>query len=451
MDAVARVDAAPPLTRREVVSTWWPLALSWLLMTGEMVLTSAIISRLPAPEVNLAAWGVIFNVAIVIQAPATMLLAASTALVTDAPSFLRLRRITFAILAVLTLLHALLGFTPLFDVVLRDWIDLPSDVADAARTAAMLVVPWSLCTGSRRFFHGILIRHGQSRAVILGTVVRLLADVAILGTGLIVGGVAGATLAALAMSVGVILEAVYTWLRVRPVVRARVLPDRGTGRPFTLGEFARFYVPLVVTTLLSLSTVMLVSAALARMPDSLPSLAVWPVLFGFLMMWQAIGFAYQEVVISLLRRPGATVALGSVTQRVAIGVTLALGVAAATPLAHAWFGAAVALSPELTSLATAALWFGLATPALRAIQSWQLGILMFGRRTLGVVESVVVFLVVTSAVLAAGIITQAVTGIYVGMAAYSAGFLAQTAWLQVRTRPLLEALRRREAMHAEAS
>jgi hypothetical protein len=435
---------ATPLTRREVVSAWWPLALSWTLMTGEMVLTSAIISRLPLPEVNLAAWGVVFNLAVVIQAPATMLLAASTTLATDAPSYLRLRRITFTILAVLTAAHLLLGFTPLFDVVLRGAMGVPAEVADAARTAAMLVVPWSLCTGSRRFFHGILIRHGRSRAVVLGTVVRLAADVAILGTGLFVGGVAGATLAAAAMTVGVALEAVYTWFRVRPVVRTRVLTDPGSGRPFTVSEFVRFYLPLVLTALLSLSTVTLVSAALTRMPGALASLAAWPVLFAFLMIWQSLGFAFQEVVISLLRRRGAIAALESVTLRMALFVTLALVATAATPLAEAWFRHGAALSSELTELSRLALWFGLATPALRSIQSWQLGILMFGRRTIGVLESVVVFLVATALVLAVGIVTQALTGLHVGMAAYAVGMLAQTAWLEVRTRPVLATLRRRD-------
>ncbi|CAN5738518.1 hypothetical protein BH23DEI1_BH23DEI1_07220 [soil metagenome] len=432
-----------PLRHREVVATWWPLALSWLLMTGELVLTSAVISRLPAAEVNLAAWGIVFNLSIVIQAPATMLLAASTALVIDAPSYRRLRNLAAVILATLTAVHAVLAFTPLFDVVVGGWIGAPPEVAEAARLAAMLVVPWSLCTGSRRFFHGILIRHGRSRTVVLGTVVRLTGDCVILGAGLVVGGVPGAALAAFAMTVSVFLEALYTWFRVRPVIAMHVLREPGTGRPFTLPEFARFYTPLVLTTLLSLATVTIVSAAITRMPDPLVSLAAWPVVFSFLLIWQSIGFAYQEVVISLLRRRGGTITLESFTRRIAVVVSVALTITAATPLAYAWFRYGAGLSGELTDLARIALWFGLATPALRAVQSWQFGVLMFGRRTGAVLESVLIFLATTVLVLAIGLLTQAYTGLYVGMAAYAAGFVAQTAWLHVRTVPVLAMLRRR--------
>jgi hypothetical protein len=444
----ASVTGGSRLTSREVIETWWPLALSWLLMIGEMPLTSAIISRLPLPEVNLAAWGIVFNLAIMIQAPGTMLLAASTAMVVGAASYLRLRRIAFSILAVLTLVHVLIGFTPLFDLVLRELLGLPPEVVDASRMAMMLVVPWSFGTGTRRFFHGILIRYGQSRAVIAGTLVRLTADIVILGAGLIIGSVEGATLTAAAMTAAVLLEALYAWLRVRPVIRDQVLTNTADRIPFAYADFARFYTPLVVTTLLSLSTVTLISAALARMPGSLASLATWPVVFGFLMLWQSVAFAYQEVVISMLRRPGAVEVLLKVTKQLALGVTLVLGTALITPLAYWWFHSGAALPPELTSLAQGALLLGLFIPALRAIQSWQQGTIVYGRNTGPMLESVVVFLAVTAGVLALGMSMPLASGLYAGMAAYALGMAAQTAWLAIRIRPLLIRLRERDAAAA---
>ena len=54
---------------------------------------SAIVSRLAEPKVNLAAYGgLVFPLTLMIEAPIIMLLAASTALSRDWPSYVKLRR-----------------------------------------------------------------------------------------------------------------------------------------------------------------------------------------------------------------------------------------------------------------------------------------------------------------------------------------------------------------------
>ncbi len=434
----------PALTAREVLVTWWPLALSWLFMTVELPVTSAVISRLLVPEVNLAAWGVVFNLSITIQAPGTMLLAASTALVRDAASYYRLSRITFWILLSLTLIHALIAFTPVYDVVFRGWLGLPADVADAARLAVMISVPWSAATGSRRFFHGILIRYGHSRTVILSTAVRLTIGMGILAAGLFFWTVPGAVLTAIALTSAVIAEALYAAVLARKVIIREVLPRTDTQEVFSYPSFVRFYVPLVATMLLSLSTVTLISGAIARMPDSLASLAAWPVAFGFLMFWQSPAFGFQEVVISLLRRRDGLQVLSRVAVGIVLGMTLLLLVVSLTPLSRLWFIHGAALPPDLVQLAQATLLLGLLIPALRALQSWLQGAIVFGGRTQSMLESVIVFVLVTSGVLAFGLVTGTFKGIYVGMVAYVLGMAAQTAWLAWRARQLFGALRRRD-------
>lgn len=101
------------LPTARILRTWWPLAGSWLLMTTELPLISAVIARLVEPEINLAAWGIIFAVSTIVQSPSTMLLAASTALSTDWESYRRLRRYMLITVTILTGLHILIAFTPL--------------------------------------------------------------------------------------------------------------------------------------------------------------------------------------------------------------------------------------------------------------------------------------------------------------------------------------------------
>ena len=76
------------LTIKQIYKTWWPLAVSWFLMALELPALSAIVARLPNPKINLAAYGgIVFPLALIIEAPIIMLLAASTALSKDWKSY----------------------------------------------------------------------------------------------------------------------------------------------------------------------------------------------------------------------------------------------------------------------------------------------------------------------------------------------------------------------------
>ena len=60
-------------------------------MSLELPALSAVIARLPNPDINLAAYGgVVFPLALILESPIIMLLAASTALSKDCASYQRL-------------------------------------------------------------------------------------------------------------------------------------------------------------------------------------------------------------------------------------------------------------------------------------------------------------------------------------------------------------------------
>src|SRR5512142_2741345 len=110
----------PIVPMRRVIKTWWPLAASWLLMAVELPLISAIMARLAQPEISLAAYGgVVLPLAMIIESPIIMLLAASTTLSKDWASYQKIRRYMLGAGAALTLLHIVVAFTPLYDVVVR--------------------------------------------------------------------------------------------------------------------------------------------------------------------------------------------------------------------------------------------------------------------------------------------------------------------------------------------
>lgn len=427
-----------------VLRTWWPLAASWLIMGLEGPAISAVVARLADPAINLAAYGgVVFPLALVIEAPIIMLLAASTALSKDRPSYLRMLRFSQTLGIVLTLLHIGAGFTPFYDWVIVSLLDPPPEIVEPARLGLMVIVPWSWAIGYRRFHQGVLIRAGHSLAVGIGTGIRLLADAAVLTAGYLIGSIPGIAVATATIIAGVLVEAAYVRWRVAPVLRE--LPAEPVdGEPLTLQRLLHFYVPLSLTSLLGLLALPVGSAGLSRMPLALPSLAVWPVVGGLGFLFRSAGFAYNEVVVALLERPGAPAALRRFNMLLATGVTVALALMLLPTLSSFWFGRVTGLPPELAALAQKSLVLALPMPALAVLQSWFQGIILGSRRTRSIGEAVALSLAVSGLILMAGVVWQGAVGIYVGLAAFSVGDLVRTLWLWRRSRAAWSYIEARE-------
>ncbi|MFO7741461.1 MAG: hypothetical protein R6X31_04010 [Anaerolineae bacterium] len=430
---------------RRVVSTWWPLALSWLLMAAEGPALSAIVARLANPEINLAAFGgIVYPLALIIEAPIIMLLSASTALSRDWDSYRKLRRFMMWMGAALTAVHVLVAFTPLYDVVVVQLIRPPEEIVELARVGLMITVPWTWAIAYRRLKQGVLIRFGHSRTVGLGTFVRLSADGIVLGVGYLVGTIPGVVVAASALIAGVVSEAVYAGLRARPVVEHQLKKAPPVEQPLTPRAFVDFYTPLALTSLFRLVAEPLSSAALSRMPRALDSLAVWSVVTGFVFLPRSLGVAYNEVVIALLDEPRSSRALRRFMAVLTLVVTVLLLVVAATPLGMVWFERVSGLRPDLAELSRSGLWVALLMPALAVLQSWYQGLIVHSRRTRGITEAVVVYLLTSGGVLWGGVVWGRTAGLYVGLAAVTLGRLTQTIWLWYRSRPAVTRVNERD-------
>jgi hypothetical protein len=422
--------ASPPVTVRTVFDLWWPLAASWLLMGFELPVVSAAMARMAEPTLSLAAYGaIVFPLALIIESPIIMLLSASTALSRDAASYRLIRRFMFLAGGGLTLVHALVAFTPLYDWLIGSVMGVPAVVAEHGRVGLQIMTPWTLSIAYRRFQQGVLIRNGHSRAIGVGTGVRLGANVVVLWAAWAMGTVPGIVAGALAVALGVVAEAVYAGFRVRPVLRGQVWPAPAQDPPLTQARFMRFYLPLMLTPVLMFLAMPLTSAAMSRMPLAIESLAAWPVIMGLVFTLRSVCFGLNEVVVAMLERPGSAPALGAFTRRLAVATSAALGLMALTPLGDLWFGRVSALTPQLVALALPGLWIAFLLPAITAYQSLYQGALVHAHATRGVTEAIVIYLLTVIAVLAIGGRVPGLPGLYAGLAATVAGNAAQTAWL----------------------
>ena len=430
---------------RRVVTTWWPLALSWLLMAVEVPAISAVVARLANPDIHLAAFGgIVYPLTLIVGAPMIMLLAASTALSKDWDSYRKLWRVTMLMGGVLTGIHALFAFTPLYDAVIVRLMDPPAEIIEPARVGLMVAVFWNWAVGFRRFQQGVLIRFGHSRAVGVGSFVRLSSIGIVLGVGYGVESIPGIVVAASALALGVICEAVYTALRARSVIQGQLRDAPPVKEPLTLRGFTVFYIPLAMTAMLGLLAEPLKSVALTRMPRALDSLAVWSVVNGLIFIFRSAGMAYNEVVIALLDEPGSLPTLRRFTTILSVVVTVLLVAVSVTPVAMFWFENLTGLRPELARFSHRGLWYALFMPGVFVLQSWYQGLIVHSRRTRGVSEAVLTYILASGALLLFGVLWDRVPGLYVAMAALSLGRLAQTVWLWYRSRPAVEGVDARD-------
>jgi hypothetical protein len=396
---MAEPPTTSPMSYHRIFWFWIPLAAMWFMMAVEQPLIASFIARMPDPELNLAAYGVVFSIALIIEAPVIMLLAAGTALSRGTLSYRRLLRFAHLMMGGLTALHLLIGLTPLFDLILLKLIGVPARVAELGRGAFLVLTPWTAAVGYRRLWQGVLIRHHRTGVVPVTIAVRLAVTAVLLVTGYFLGRWSGLFVGAAALTSGVVAAAVAAYLFARPVVRRHLQHPMPEADPLSWRELYAFYLPLALTSLILLAARPLLTVAISRLPQPLESLAVWPVLLSVSFLGRSIAMSYQEVGIALLQDRRDFAMLQRFSRMLGAVMLLVFTVFALSPLAGIWFRRVVGLAAGLTGMTRTPMVFIAVLPAVTSLISWKRGILVTAKRTPAITRSVIVNLMVLGAIL----------------------------------------------------
>ncbi|MFQ5856858.1 MAG: hypothetical protein ACE5LU_14690 [Anaerolineae bacterium] len=423
------------MTQTRIFWFWLPLAAMWLMMAVEHPAIAAVIARLPAPEVNLAVTGVNFALALIVESPIIMLLTAGTALTQSKQSYERLLHFTHILAVALTALHLLIALTPLYRLVVGDLIGAPAEIVEPGRNAFLLMTPWSAAIAYRRLWQGVLIRFDRTRVVPLTIGARLSAAGAVLAIGLFTRRFSGANVGAMALSIGVIAAALAAYGFVRSTVREHLSEPSPDDKPLAWGGLLEFYVPLALTSFITLVGRPVLTFGLARAPQPLASLAVWPVIMGFLFLARSFAFAYQEVVVALLVDGRSFEKLRRFTISLALSLSGLFAVVAATPAARLWFENVSGLSPELVALAIVPTTILSVLPGLDTLLSWQFGLLVHVGRTRAIIVAVVLDVVVLVVVMLGVGAVLPLAGATMAAIALTTAVGAEWVYLWWRSRP----------------
>ena len=426
------------MRQRTIFWFWLPLFASWLLMTAEGPFVSSIINRLPDEIIMLAAQGIVVSLSVTIESPIIALLSTSTAVVKDRPSYLLVRRFTIHWALILTTIAAVLAFTPLFDLLIVDLMQTPTPVAAWVRPGLKIMTFWTAAIAWRRFLQGVLIHFGMTRRVAWGTVVRLISSG---GTAVILATMtdfAGVIIGCMSLMAGVIAEATYATMAVRPILRNQLAPQApiSEGEQLTYRKLFWFHLPLASTSLLTLLAQPMVAFSLARLDKPTLSLAAWPVLFQITLMSRAAAFAWPEVVIALSNGVKTFQPIRRFTFNMVAVLTVFMAVFILTPLSSFYIFVIQDMTELVGEITKASLALFLFFPALTVLVSWLRGLLIKQGVTKEVNLGMAINLLITAVILVYGVKNN-LPGLTAAATALNIAVLCEVVYLLWRTRMIL--------------
>jgi len=420
-------------TVRQMLTLWLPLAASIVMMVLEPSTINIALGRTDDPELALAAYGVAFSLALLVEAPIIMLLDASVARSSDRSAFVVMRRFTLGLGLIVTVIGLGVSLTPLYGLIVEDLMNIPADVATRARPTMQILSFWSLPIAWRRAHQGVLIRVQRTAIITAATGVRLVSLAGGLFGGLLLMPDRGAIVAGLAMVFSVTIEALVITLATRPVLHSdsfQADTSVGVEPSLTMQELWRFYRPLAVTTILRQTTRPVLNAGIAAAEMARASLAAWPVTWGFAILIAGPAWSLQQLTTALASDEIAYRRVRAFALTLSAIFGLLLAVVVFTPLYGLVMGGIYNLSPELQDLARPAMQLMVFYPLLMGAQALLRGVLIRGGCTGAVRAAMTANVLTLAGSILVGIYVLSPTGVVLAALATLTGGLAELVWLR---------------------
>lgn len=368
-----------PVRMSQLFRFWVPLQATWLMMSLEGPFLAAVIARLAEPKHNLAAYGVAFALAILVEAPVIMMMSASTALVDSAGIYRRLRNFMWMLNVGITAAMLLLLFTPLWTLLTDTGMGLDPEVARLTRGSLFILLPWPAAIGYRRFYQGLLIRNSLTRRVAWGTLIRL-GSMIISALAARAADLPGAWVGAVALTGGVCAEAIASRLMAAATVRKYL--NQPSDDVLSHRAIIQFYLPLALTSTIALAVQPMVTFFMGQARFSLESLAVLPVINSLVFIFRSPGLSFQEAAITMLGRSWENYRpVRNFAILLGVGATMGLALIAWTPLSGLWLRGVSGLTGELAAFALTPIRILTLMPMLSVLLSFQRSMLVARRHT----------------------------------------------------------------------
>ena len=207
-------DVGRDLDYRELFIFHLPLATTAMLTLAAQPLVTFTLARLANPQVNLAAWPLVFHGLLVLRAASLALPEVVIALADEDGAEPALRRFAFALSAIFLGLMSLIVATPALHLYLVDLQDATPHVATLAGLGLALCLPLPAVAILVSWLQGRLIALGDTRAVNTSTVIQLVVLAGGLAAGMALDA-PGIAAAVVALQLAIVAQGAYMARRIR--------------------------------------------------------------------------------------------------------------------------------------------------------------------------------------------------------------------------------------------
>jgi Na+-driven multidrug efflux pump len=286
--------------KRNLISLWrqfLPLSLSDIAMACSDPAVSTTLAHLPSSRINIAAVGIAKSIAVFLESPIISILHASNALAATRKSRRALWKLMLIAGIGLSLIAGLLTIPVLFESIVVSLFNLSGNLAATVHQILILMIPWTISIAWRRYFQGLLIHRGNTKAIANASIARLFASIIILAIGWYLK-MAGGIVAGLALIVGVIVEAILITIAAKRsgAINPPSLEDTPK-LPSNLSSVWRFYYPLASSMLILWGGKATLISIVARDDNADLAVAAWTAAWGLVLVIANATRMVQQVII----------------------------------------------------------------------------------------------------------------------------------------------------------
>ncbi len=333
------VDSDQRLSHREIAWFFFPLLLNVQLMSLSHSLINAALARLAQPVLTLAGFSVAIVLHLCLASPAYQNHTIAIALVRGRRSLLGVGLYVVAVALYVSVLLALVAYTPLGRLVFERLLGVSPAIAGEARSVLAILAFLPFFTGLRGLCQGIVIRARRTGLVSLATLIRILSLVGFLLLGH--RWFSGAAVGAFGLLACIVVETAFMgWFAWKTYSPCATESEKG------LGAIFRYALPLSFSSAMQQTVPLLISAIISRLPDSAPALAAFGIIRGFIFLLAGPMRNLQQAYLTLVKGHDDYRTLMTFYLRVALGMGL-ITLVIAYPLNGIVLGKAMGLSFDL--------------------------------------------------------------------------------------------------------
>jgi hypothetical protein len=303
------------LTQKDVALFFFPLLLNVQLMSVSHSIINAGLARLDNAVVILAGFSVALVLHLFVASPSYQNHTITIAMVRGRKSFVAMTLFVLLIATWVSILLALLAFSPVGVFVLDRILGVSPEVAKGAREALALLVFLPFITGLRGLFQGLVIRARRTGLVSLATAVRIAMLFGYLWLGQL--WFAGTEVAAFAL-----LGCVGTETLVMAFFAWRIKLPEEQDNESSFAEILRYGLPLAYSSGIQQTVPLLINAIISRLPDGTLALAAFGVVRGFLFLLAGPMRNLQQAYLTLVRQAADNAILVHFLIRTSAGMAL---------------------------------------------------------------------------------------------------------------------------------